>query len=75
MAKDKVLVDSSYLFALFEEEDEGHKKALNFSDFFRGDFIVPYVVLTEVAFLFKRRGGVPSLASFIDRFVEMNPTL
>jgi hypothetical protein len=71
----KVLVDSGYLYAFFQEGDDNHERAVLVADVYSGQFVVPYVVLTEVAYLCKRDGGVPAVLKFLDGLTIMRPQL
>ncbi len=64
---DKVLVDSSFLFALFNPKEKLHPMVDKIATSFAGRLVLPYVVLTEVAYLFNRVGGVPAVVSFLDK--------
>ena len=75
MPSNRILVDSSYLFAFFDGENKRHEDALLVAKVFQGQFVVPYVVLTEVAYLFKREGGVPAVLKFLDGLSVMRPQL
>ena len=70
-----VVVDSSFLFALFNASTTQHEHVIKVSRQIRGQFIVVQVVLTEVTFLFYRSGGVPAVSQFLTAFVSSNPTL
>ncbi|MBX3085161.1 MAG: PIN domain-containing protein [Anaerolineae bacterium] len=73
MPSSKLLVDSSFLYTLFDGEDEKHEDAVSVADVYGGQFVIPYVVLTEVAYLFNRNGGIPAVLRFLDRLVRMQP--
>ena len=75
MPPNKVLVDSSYLYAVFDERNEKHEVAMLIADLYGGQFVVPYVVLTEVAYLCNREGGVPAVLRFLERLATMRPQL
>lgn len=64
MALPKVLVDSSFLYALFCKADPDHQAVRLVFETVNADFIIPQVVLTEVAWLFNRAGGMPLVSSF-----------
>jgi predicted nucleic acid-binding protein len=73
MPPTKLIVDSSYLYALFDENNLMFDDATLVAELYRGQFIIPYIVLTEVAYLFNREGGVPAVLKFLDRLTEMQP--
>jgi predicted nucleic acid-binding protein len=73
MPPNKILVDSRYLFALFAEKSDRHQDAIALARIYQGQFLIPYVVLTEVAYLFNREGGIPAVIMFLDRLGRMQP--
>ena len=75
MPLSRLLVDSSYLFALLDEKNEKFIEASLIASLYQSQLIIPYVILTEVAFLFNRQGGVPAVLQFIDRLTAMKPQL
>ncbi|MBI5959801.1 MAG: PIN domain-containing protein [Chloroflexi bacterium] len=75
MSQDKIIVDSSYLYAFFSEKNKAHADTVAVADLYQGQFVVPDVVLTEVAFLFNREAGIPAVLRFLDRLMVMQPQL
>jgi len=75
MTTSKILIDSSYLFAFFDAKNTKHAEAVVVADLYSGQFVIPDVVLTEVAYLFNREGGVPAVLQFLDRLTTMQPQL
>jgi predicted nucleic acid-binding protein len=75
MPPNKLLVDSSYLYALLDQKNEKHADAALIAGVHQGVFVIPNVVLTEVAYLFNRRGGVPAVVQFLARLIAMQPQL
>lgn len=72
---DHYLVDSSFLFALYDADSTKHEAVVAVTKTRTANLIIPYVVLTEVAFLFKRAGGVPGLIFFLNKLTEVRPQL
>jgi predicted nucleic acid-binding protein len=72
----QILIDSSFLYALFDRDDEKHSQALNWASH-QTDYqpLVPQVVLGEVMFLLDRNGGVPVTLQFLDRFTAADYVL
>ncbi len=68
MARSRVLVDSSFLYALFDEDDNKHAAAYLFSQADSSLAVVPDIVLVEVMLLVDRAGGVPAAVRFLDFF-------
>lgn len=66
MALPKILVDSSFLYALFRKPDPDHLPVRAVFQTVRADFIIPQVVLPEAAWLFNRAGGMPLVTTFLD---------
>ncbi|MCD4684395.1 MAG: hypothetical protein K8S97_00475 [Anaerolineae bacterium] len=64
-----VLADSNFLFALHAVNDIHHPAARRLAETVQMTLLVPQVVLTEVAFLFRRAGGVPAVAGFLDALI------
>lgn len=60
-----VLVDSSFLYALFDHSDKYHPIARDYARSIRSTQVVPDVVPTEVAHMLKRIGE-PAVLTFMD---------
>lgn len=62
----QILIDSSFLFALFHHRDKNHLQAVQlFSNLQTGIPFVPDVVLPEVSFLFVRDVGYHAVGQFL----------
>jgi uncharacterized protein len=68
----KILVDSSFLYTLYNRADKNHEQVSAVSAIYRGQFLIPYVALTETAYLFHREGGSGAVARFLDALVKAN---
>lgn len=68
----KMVIDSSFLYALFESKTNRHEEVADFMATTLFVPIVPYVVLGEVTFLFNRAGGAPAMRRFLDAFVQFD---
>jgi hypothetical protein len=66
MALPKVLVDSSFLYALFRKADPDHQAVRAIFETVKAEFIIPQVILTEAGWLFNRAGGMPLVSAFLD---------
>ncbi len=75
MGQPKVLIDSSFLYALFNPRELTHESALEFVKTSDDVQMIPDVVLTEVAFLFKRFGGEKAVAVFLESLRSAQPEL
>jgi uncharacterized protein len=63
----KALADSNYLYALSDQSDDWHEQAAHFAEQNTNiEIIVPDVVLTEVCYLLKKRGGLQAMTSFLE---------
>jgi predicted nucleic acid-binding protein len=47
----RIVIDAGPLIALFDKDDDYHKKAISFIKKFRGELITNYAVITEVTHL------------------------
>jgi uncharacterized protein len=75
MPPNKILIDSSFLIALYDLSADEHSVVKAIADLYEGQFLVPQVVLTEVVYLLKREMGVPGAANFLEMFADSNPIL
>src|SRR5262245_44307644 len=71
----KTLIDSSYLYALYNSGDKNHSRALNFARTTSTSPIVPEIILTEVTFLFLRDIGHHGVSRFLEKFVAIDVEL
>ena len=71
----QVLVDSSYLYALYNPGDQRHNRALAFAKTTSTVPLVPVVVLPEVAYLFLRDVGHHAIVRFLKQFVAAQTEL
>ena len=69
MARERILVDSSFLYAAYDEMDKFHEAAAEELD---ADqiLLIPEVVLVEVTYLLKKRVGIPRTLDFLDTISE-----
>jgi predicted nucleic acid-binding protein len=76
MPQNRILIDSSFLFALYNRSDEDYKIAQAFAAKQTNMiFIVPDVTLPEVTFLFNRHGKIPAVINFLQSFAAAQPHL
>ncbi len=66
MARPKILVDSGFLYSLFSADEPHHEGVADAVESYDATLIVPYVALTEAAYLFNRDGGVRGVIQFLD---------
>jgi predicted nucleic acid-binding protein len=69
MALPQILIDSGFLYALLDKNNPKYRLAKATIEAVPAQYLVPYVVLTETAFLFSRAGGVPAVLLFMDKLV------
>lgn len=70
MAENKILIDSSFLYALYNQGEEKHEVVRAVAELYSGKFLIPYVILTEVAFLFRRQGGTPAVSRLLQELAK-----
>jgi uncharacterized protein len=70
-----ILLDSSFLAALYNSSDQYHRLASGFVKLDKSVRIIPEVTLPEVSFLLNRARGVPAKSAFIKAIVRARPTL
>jgi predicted nucleic acid-binding protein len=75
MMSESVLVDTSYLYALYNLQDTNHPAALEFARNSILISIVPDVVLPEVCYLFMRDIGHHIIPVFLDSLVASEAVL
>ncbi len=63
-----LLLDSGFLYSLFDEDDRFHKAVTAVVETQGGAAIVPDVTLVEVMFLARRAGGIPAAVRFLEYF-------
>jgi predicted nucleic acid-binding protein len=77
MSSQKILIDSSFLYAVFNAGDKNHTHAARFITSVDTIPLVPEVVLPEVAFLFERDLGHYAIERFLGEFalaqIQMQP--
>ncbi len=70
-----ILLDSSYMVALYDSRDKYHRAAINFANESDDITLLPEVALTEIAFLLRRNGGNLALQFFLEDLQEEETTL
>ncbi len=74
MPATQILVDTSFLYAIYNLDDYLHKRAIVGIDA-DADLIIPQVVLVEVAYLLKDRSGVPATLKFLEGIIASQTPL
>ena len=69
MARERILVDSSFLYAAYDESDKFYDIAAKELDIDQ-ILLIPEVVLVEVTYLLKKRVGIPVTLDFLDTISE-----
>lgn len=67
-----LLLDSGFLYALFDEDDRFHKAVMAVVETQGAIAIVPDVTLVEVVFLVRRAGGTSAAIRFLKYFEQAN---
>jgi len=75
MPSNKVIIDSSYLYTLFDPDDNNHARVLASAKTIRDNLVVLNVTLTETVFLFSRNRGMPAVRTFIAQLIRNQPQL
>ena len=75
MPPSNLLVDSSFLIALYDQDSDAYREVREIAKLYRGRFLVPQVVLTEVVYLLKRETGVQGAVAFLEDFNRSQPDL
>jgi hypothetical protein len=70
MLGNRVLIDSSFLYALYNQTDLNHPVAQKFAKSSSYAYVVPEVALTEVTYLLMRTGGVAAVSRFLASVVK-----
>ena len=70
-----IIIDSSYLYALYNTSDGRSNEAQAFASDYEGESRIPEVVLPEVSYLFKRDFGDFGLSVFLTSLNSMIPPL
>lgn len=65
-----ILIDSSFLYAIFNADDQNNVTALEFIDSLTDIPLAPEIILPEVAYLFIRDIGYFALERFLDEFLN-----
>lgn len=66
-----IIVDTSFVFALYNSDDANHVEAQSFASAYRETVVVTDVILPELGFLFQRDLGYAGLIQFLDQFRNM----
>lgn len=69
MPASRILIDSSFLIALYDKTADEHEEVNAVAKLYRAQFLVPQVVLTEVLYLVKRETGIRGAIQFLDEFL------
>jgi uncharacterized protein len=75
MPASKILVDSSFLIALYDRDSDEYEQMKEIATLYRGRFLIPQVVLTEVVYLLKREVSYQGAIDFLLDFSSSQPDL
>lgn len=71
----RLLIDTSFLYALYNADDEDHQRAVQFALQIKTPTLVPDVILPEITFLFLRDVGYHAIPPFIKKLSESSVQL
>lgn len=63
-----ILVDSGFVYALFQQADPHHERAEAFSEVNTELLLLPAVILPELGFLFRRDRGYAGIVQWLEQF-------
>jgi len=63
---EKLLIDSSFLYAIHDRDDKYHQDAVRFAASHKGLWLVPDVTLVEVSQILYRFAGQTAVLAFLD---------
>ena len=63
-----ILVDTGFVYALFQPADPHHERAIAFSEENSEPMLLPAVILPELGFLFRRDNGYASVIQWLEQF-------
>jgi hypothetical protein len=75
VAKTYQLIDTSFLYALYNQSDSAHSVSLELAKASTATPLVPVVILPEVSFLFLRDVGYHGMLRFVKGFAKSETTL
>lgn len=75
MPPSKIIIDTSFLYALYDEDSPEHLSVQEVAHLFSGQLLVPQIVLTEVTFLVRREMGSQAAVAFLMTFADSQPAL
>ncbi|MBZ0304769.1 MAG: PIN domain-containing protein [Anaerolineae bacterium] len=70
-----ILIDSGFLYELYNKEAAYHEAAREFIRLDKGTRLIPQVILSEVTFLFGRSGGERAVIVFLETLEAARPPL
>lgn len=70
-----IIADSSFIYALYNEQDSHHQRAMDFATQYVGGTVIPDVILPEVGYLFMRDLGYTGVRRFLENFQRVNARL
>ena len=64
----RILADTSYIYALFQQRDPHHERAAAFSEVNTEQILLPAVILPELGYLLRRDQGYPGIVQWLEQF-------
>ncbi len=75
MTLNRILIDSSFLYELYNVRADSHKKAREFIEVDDSPQLIPEVILPETTYLFNRKGGERAVIVFLETLEAARPPL
>jgi len=72
MTDARALLDTGFLYALFDTDDQHHIGAVNALAGWHGELLLPTAVLVELAYLLQSRLGHAAMRSIMQRLVQQS---
>lgn len=70
-----LITDTSFLYALYNENDSRHEYATRFAESTAETMLIPCVALPELIYLFRRDANYIAVQTFLANFIDMSPQL
>jgi predicted nucleic acid-binding protein len=70
-----IIADSSFIYALYNRNDQRHQQAMDFARQYSGATLIPDVTLPEVGYLLLRDLGYVGLQRFLEQFKRVTAKL
>ncbi len=72
MPDKRTLLDTGFLYAVFDADDQHHVQAVKVLAEWRGEMLLPTAVLVELAYLLQARLGHPTMRYIMQRLMQQS---